>query len=52
MNGASFGLTAAQFASLSFVAGAAGSPDDIGMQLSDGLAVSAVGAFHFEGWHV
>jgi hypothetical protein len=44
--GATFGVTAAQLAGLRFVSSAAGVADDLSMQLGDGLAVSAVGAFH------
>jgi hypothetical protein len=44
--GASFGLTAAQLAGLTFVAGAEGFPDDLTMQVSDGQAASAVGTLH------
>jgi hypothetical protein len=44
--GATFALTAAQLATLTFVAGAAGVADDLSMQLSDGSAASALGAFH------
>jgi hypothetical protein len=50
--GATFGVSAAQLSGLAFVAGAEGSPDDLGMQLSDGQAVSGIGVFHVEGWHV
>jgi peptide methionine sulfoxide reductase MsrB len=46
--GATFGVTAAQLAGLTFVAGAAGVADDFSMQLSDGHAVSAVGTFHVQ----
>ncbi len=44
--GARFGVDAAQLAGLTFVAGAEGFPDDWSMQLSDGYAVSALGALH------
>jgi hypothetical protein len=44
--GATFGVSAAQLAHLTFVAGAAGVTDDFGMQLSDGTAVSAGAAIH------
>ncbi|HEV7881165.1 cadherin domain-containing protein, partial [Bradyrhizobium sp.] len=44
--GATFGVSAAQLAGLTFAAGAEGLADDVTMQLSDGHAVSAVGAFH------
>jgi hypothetical protein len=44
--GANFGLTAAQLAGLTFVPSPAGVADDLSMQLSDGHAVSAIGAFH------
>jgi hypothetical protein len=46
-NGAGFGLSAAQLANLTYVAGADGSADDISMQLSDGYAGSAIGQVHF-----
>jgi hypothetical protein len=41
-----FGLTAAQLAQTVFVTGAAGTPDDIYTQISDGHAVSSLGNFH------
>jgi serralysin len=44
--GTSFGVNAAQLAQLVFVAGAAGTTDDLGMQVSDGQTVSAMGQFH------
>jgi uncharacterized protein YhfF len=44
--GTSFGVSAAQLAQLVFVAGAAGTTDDLSMQLSDGHAVSGIGQFH------
>ena len=44
--GATFGVSAAQLASLTFVAGAEGFPDDLSMQLGDGHAASAIGVFH------
>ena len=44
--GATFGVSAAQLANLVFVSGTEGFPDDWSMQLSDGLAVSAIGVFH------
>jgi hypothetical protein len=43
-----FGVSAAQLGQLTFVAGAAGSSDDLSMQLSDGQAVSSVGQFHID----
>jgi hypothetical protein len=42
----SFGVSAAQLAQLTFVAGAANTADDLSIQLSDGHAVSAIGQFH------
>jgi peptide methionine sulfoxide reductase MsrB len=42
----SFGLSAAQLAGLTFVAGAEGVADDVSMQLSDGTAASALGRLH------
>ncbi len=44
--GAGFGVNATQLASLVFVTGAEGVADDLSMQLSDGYAVSALGALH------
>jgi hypothetical protein len=44
--GVAFSLTAAQLAQTVFVAGPAGSSDDLNVQVSDGHAVSAVGDFH------
>jgi hypothetical protein len=41
-----FSLTAAQLAQTVFVAGPTGSSDHLIVQISDGLAVSAVGDFH------
>jgi hypothetical protein len=45
-NGANFAVSATQLAGLTYVASATGVADDVSMQLSDGAAVSAVGAFH------
>lgn len=45
-DGTSFGLNAAQLAQLVFVAGAAGTSDELSMQVWDGHAVSAIGQFH------
>ena len=44
--GATFGLTAAQLAGLTFVTSAEGVADDMSMQLSDGYAVSTIGEMH------
>jgi Peptidase M10 serralysin C terminal/Cadherin domain/RTX calcium-binding nonapeptide repeat (4 copies)/Matrixin len=44
--GTSFGLTAAQLAQTVFVAGAAGTSDDLFVQVTDGQAVSTLGEFH------
>ncbi len=44
--GARFDVDAAQLAGLTFVAGAEGVADDLSMQLSDGYALSALGALH------
>jgi uncharacterized protein YhfF len=46
--GTGFGISAAQLGQLVFVAGAAGSSDDLSMQLSDGHAVSSIGQFHVD----
>ena len=51
-NGAGFGVSAAQLANLTFLPGAEGVSDDLAMQLWDGLAASAVGYIHVEGWHL
>jgi Cadherin-like/Cadherin domain/RTX calcium-binding nonapeptide repeat (4 copies) len=42
----SFGLSAAQLALTTFVAGASGTSDDLFVQVSDGQAVSSLGEFH------
>ena len=44
--GTTFGLTAAQLAQTVFVAGAAGVPTTLYVQVSDGHAVSGLGDFH------
>jgi hypothetical protein len=51
-NGSAFGVNAAQLATLTYAAGAAGVADDISMQLSDARELSAIAALHIEGWHV
>jgi RTX calcium-binding nonapeptide repeat (4 copies) len=45
-NGTAFSLTAAQLAQTTFVAGAAGTSDDLYVQLSDGTDVSSLGFIH------
>jgi hypothetical protein len=44
--GTSFGVSGAQVGQTVFVAGAAGSSDDLNMQVTDGYAVSSLGEFH------
>jgi hypothetical protein len=44
--GVGFGINAAQLAQLVFVAGSAGTSDDLGVQVSDGKAVSSAGTVH------
>jgi Cadherin-like/Cadherin domain/RTX calcium-binding nonapeptide repeat (4 copies) len=44
--GPTFSVSAAQLAQTTFVAGAAGTSDDLFMQVSDGQAFSSVGEFH------
>jgi hypothetical protein len=51
-NGSAFGVSAAQLATLTYAAGAAGVADDLSMQLSDARELSAIAALHIEGWHV
>jgi FG-GAP-like repeat len=45
-NGAYIGVSAAELANLTYVAGAAGTVDDLSIHLSDGRTVSATGQLH------